>query len=519
MQPGIQRGHLTLAVSVAVLAAVVGGCRGPATVVRPDMTGRPVSAAPPVAEGSDEELPELDFHEQIRALLAGTREPVRLRVLAHPLEGDPVTDELIAVCRSVLELARSRTRFDAHDPVASPEAAEEARILGVVPLGSPPSRRRREPLPLDAEYRALVVAVGREHLVVPQITADRGDMEFQVAEAISRLLHGPRLVGLVADAEREGRLNKLRRVLDRLDVLPVSLEEPLSPELSALIVVGPGKRLKRGAVETIERFLDQGRSVAFLLDGMEVEPAQKRYTVRRARSGLEDLLDERGITLENGLVFDNRCGRVSVPARVGRMLLPYPPIPTVIVEEQDMTPDAREVRLPFPSSLRIDPPEGVRVTPLLKSSDDSWRVDRGYDLSPYQQWSPTSRTGPFLFGAVLEREKRPRRRIAVVANARFIEDQYLEKADNALFVRQLVEWLGGHRALSQIIQRDFDGTGVHPRPPAKTEGPVASEAPPGGEEPEAPPVPEKTGGLEEIQEAGRNFRKAVERLGDAVDRP
>ena len=467
---------LSILIALAWVATMTSSCHRRATVVRPVMAGRPISIVPPVARRSVPVVPDdLDHRDQLQELLGETNEPVRLRVIAHPLEGDQTTTELISVCRSVLTLASGRTRFDANDPLDSEHAAEEARILGVVPLGTPVNRRRRDPLPPDAEYRALVVAIGRNHLVVPQITPDRGNMEFQVAEAISRLLHGPRLVGLVTADERDANMNKLRRALDRLDVRHVRLDESLSPELSALMIVGPGEKLRRNEVRTIERFLEQGRSVAFLLDGMSVQPQGNRFQVRAVRSGLENLLDDYGISIQRDLIFDNHCGRVSVPARVGRMMLPYPPIPTLAVEEQAMTPDASEVRLPFPSSIRIDRRNRARFTPLLRSSAESWVQTRAFDLSPFQNWTPSGRPGPFLIGVASELDAEPRSRIAVISSARFVEDGYLDAADNALFVRQLVEWLGGHRALTRLIGEEREEPTDDPAPPH--EAPSAESLP------------------------------------------
>lgn len=444
-----------MAAVAIVLCATAAGC-GPARAVRPAMGDAPITVVPPTPRDGAPEAPppQLGYVEQVRALLAETDQPVRLRVMAHPAEGDEFTTKLAAVCRDVLSLARTPTRFDLDDPVASPEKATEARILGVEPLGTAPgSRGKREPLPMDREYRSLIVAVGAKLLVVPQVTPDRGDLEFQVAEAISRLMHGPRAVGFVTGGDASERLGKLRKALDRFELEPVDLRSPVPDKLATLVIVGPGKQLARGQVEELQRFLALGgRSALLLLDGMDVEEGQRRYNVRQARSGLEDLLASFGATVRRDLVFDHRCGRVSVPARVGRMLLPYPPIPSVEVSGGDVAPDAREVRLPFPSSIRIDVRAGVEVTPLLSSSDSSWTVESGFNLSPHQPWDPSKRGGPYLLGVVLSRVTPPAAKLAIVANSRFVEDQYLGVSDNAVFVRQTVEWLGGHRALSGMLE-------------------------------------------------------------------
>lgn len=345
------------------------------------------------------------------------------------------------------------TRFDLDDPVVTPEAATEARILGVEPLGTRPGdRRRRDPLPEDADYRAMVVAVGEDYLTVAQVTPDRGELQFQVAEAISRLMHGPRLVGLVTSRDRSAKLGHMIEALDRMDVRPMSLDSPVAEDYSALLIVGPGERLTNAEVARLEAFIDRGRAVGMLLDGMEVEPAHKRYRVRRRRSGLEEMLEHWGLEIERNLVFDNQCGRVSVPARVGRMLMHYPPIPALDVEADQVSPDANDVRLPFPSSMTVEPPEGVEIEPMLRSSAESWLVrGGGWNLSPFQQWTMGEPRGPFVLGAIVQRTGGGR--LAVVSNARFVEDRYLGVADNAVFLRQLVEWLSGHRALTRLIAR------------------------------------------------------------------
>jgi hypothetical protein len=186
---------------------------------------------------------------------------------------------------------------------------------------------------------------------------------------------------------------------------------------------------------------------------MEVTPGQGQYDVRVPRTGLERLLADQGIRVGQNLVFDFQCTRVSVPARVGRMLVAYPPIPVVAVSEQAsaIVPGARAVRLPFPSTVTVREPRGSRVTELFRSSPQSWAVQRRFDLSPHQRWRAEGPSGPHLLGAVVERVDPPGGRIAIVGNARFVEDQYLEYDDNVQLVRELVEWLGGHRALTQMV--------------------------------------------------------------------
>jgi hypothetical protein len=173
--------------------------------------------------------------------------------------------------------------------------------------------------------------------------------------------------------------------------------------------------------------------------------------VRPARHGWGRLLGEFGVTLSRNLVFDHRCARVSVPARIGRMLLPYPPIPQVEVVDSQLISGAARVRLPFVSSLEIEADRGWRVTPLLRSSTSSWAVSSRFDLSPYQNWQPNGERGSFVVGAALERSQAPGGRLAVIGSARFIENAYVAADDNASFIRQMIEWLEGHRNLSRML--------------------------------------------------------------------
>jgi hypothetical protein len=117
-----------------------------------------------------------------------------------------------------------------------------------------------------------------------------------------------------------------------------------------------------------------------------------------------------------------------------------------------VTPDADEVRLPFPSSLTVERQEEVEIEPVLQSSAESWLVrGRGWNLSPFQDWRPGARGGPFVLGAIVRRAGGGR--LAVVGSSRFVEDRFLGVADNAVFLRQLVEWLSGHRALTRLIEQ------------------------------------------------------------------
>jgi hypothetical protein len=133
------------------------------------------------------------------------------------------------------------------------------------------------------------------------------------------------------------------------------------------------------------------------------------------------------------------------------MLVPYPPIPAVDLDESDITPNARELRLPFPSSLEIEEREGVTVATILQSSSSSWPVKRGWNLSPHQEWDSSKSGGPHPFGVLVTKTGKARSKLVVIANARFVQDQYIGVTDNDVFVRQLVEWLGGHDVLVRMV--------------------------------------------------------------------
>ncbi len=415
---------------------------------------RPVTVVPPAPE-VEPAPPEPDSHEeQVQQLLAELEEPLRIRLLVHAPGEEELNGELERAARALVQRAPRSGRLDVQDPLESDEALEEARLLGIQPLGHPGTRLRLPELPRDGAYRAMVIAIGSRYLVVPQVTGDGGSAELQVAEAVSRFLHGPRLVGLVTSPARDRELLKLRRVLRRLDVRPVSLGAPLSKELSAIVVVGPGEPLSPPEVESLASFFRKGGSVALLLDGMEVVPEKTRYRVAPARTGLETFLRDQGVRISRDLVLDRVCGRVSVPARVGRMMLSYPPFPLATVSPGEVAPGARSVRLPFPSSLEVSAAEGVRVTDLLTTSAESWALERGFDLSPHQRWEARAPTKSRRVGVAIETASDPPGRLAVVANARFVEDQHLDADDNALFLRQLLEWLGGHRALSSMMYEE-----------------------------------------------------------------
>jgi len=352
----------------------------------------------------------------------------------------------------VLALSPTRGRLDVNGPFETEASAEEARVLGIRPLGEA-LELDGEPLPRDGQYRALVVATGREYTVVPSLDGQSVDWELEVASAISRLLHGPRHLGVFVSHDEGLRLSKVFGIFDRLEARRVDLEGPLPEDMTALVGIVSGARLRNEESDRVARFLAAGGAVALFIDSMRVEAAERRFRVRRARTGLEGVVRDYGIVLKRDLVLDRSCARVSVPAKIGRMLVAYPPISIGGAEARPPLFDGpRAVRLPFASSITLtNEGEGGPVT-VLQSSSQSWTLERGFDLSPHQDWEPQGEVGARTIGVLAEAVGQDGRgRLLVVSSARFLDDRYVEFNDNAELFRDVVDWAGGHDALSELL--------------------------------------------------------------------
>ncbi|MCA9582614.1 MAG: hypothetical protein KC416_12525, partial [Myxococcales bacterium] len=128
-------------------------------------------------------------------------------------------------------------------------------------------------------------------------------------------------------------------------------------------------------------------------------------------SGLGKLLSPWGVKVGQGVVADAQCGRAPMRAQFGlQVAVPHPPVPVLSFDKEQSSHPALfrldSVHFPFTAPLETtSAPEGVKVTTLATSSENSWLLTgSAIDLAPKdpREWHQSGPAGPFPLMVAIE---------------------------------------------------------------------------------------------------------------------
>jgi ABC-type uncharacterized transport system involved in gliding motility auxiliary subunit len=318
-----------------------------------------------------------------------------------------------------------------------------------------------------------------------------GAFEYDFTSVIQRLTRARTpVLGVAQDKgalSLEEGMPQIKAALDKnYDVRAVNLEDDGAlDDVDALLVVGNSEAYSEKALKAVDAFLMEGKSAAFLLDTITIDP--RGFQPKNIENGFDDLLKAYGIELGGQLVADRDCGSLPMQERRGRMMIqtrvPYPLSPEVQVLE-GTGPLVRGVtKLPLMLAAPLylnDKIDDVTVTALAKSSDYSWLEERGADkIDPRREWRAEDivTTGPYplvataeglLPSAYGEGKAKDKARVFVAGTSRMANETYFFLGTSgALLLFNVVDWMLADPALLEMRTR---GITIAPINPALKDG-------------------------------------------------
>lgn len=317
--------------------------------------------------------------------------------------------------------------WEAIDPTGNKELEEEAKKHRVPKR----SRGRADTGKLTIAESYLGVSFQYQGNIesVPELAAPEG-MEYVISSMIKRLTTKKRKVAFaISEGElsatppdqmgQGGGLQLVSQYLQDYEVVPVALHQgakPLGDDIEALIVPGPKNPMSERAKFVIDQFLMRGKSVAFLVDGMELEQPRQAMpgmgeTPRIAKKsdvGLDDLLAHYGVKLRDDLVLEPRQNAPGpVPVQGQLLLANYPTFPVAAKSssKHSSTDFIKGLVMPFASTLEIDKDKQKDLvwTPLVTSTSDAWRQTGLFLFNPTgENLKVGTDKGPFVMAVAGE---------------------------------------------------------------------------------------------------------------------
>ena len=382
--------------------------------------------------------------------------------------------------------AQGKLKLEMIDP--SEEGKEmEAQRYGVPPLQV--NAMENDKIEIKKVYMGLVLLFEDRKEVIPVVQNIAG-LEYDLTSTIKRLTSRflPS-VGYLTGQEGpdlDQELTYLNQALSRqYRVRRIDLDEgtPLPADVGVLIILGPKREFSEWAKYAIDQFLMRGGKLAFLLNHIQVDV--QRGMVEKQDLGIEELLKNYGISIQDNLVIDLQCNRVAISQQqqgfIYQNVVNYPffPAATDFDENNMMVKNLGTISFYFVSSLEsVTSGSGnnIRFDPLVRSSKNCGTQPVPCDVNPFRKFSqadfnrgnlvlaatlqgvfssyfagkekPTSPTGTPSPDSALSSSLPTR--LVVVGDADWVTDQNIKGTDNPTFFLNMVDWLSQDEALIAI---------------------------------------------------------------------
>lgn len=269
--------------------------------------------------------------------------------------------------------------------------------------------------------------------------------ESEMANLLMRLVRNKERVVMSVDGHGERRLRgqanhdmgEFGRQLEnkgfRVNELNLTVAPEVPDNVATLIITQPRVDYLPGEAEKIQRYLDKGGALLWLLDQ---EPLH----------GLQSLADLLGLSLTPGIVVDPDAAAVRAQ-------------PTASVSSSyGMHTITDDFRLPsiFPFARQIAPNaenKTWRFSPLVEVSPRGW-LEGAPEAKTFTFDAKQDVKGPVIVAGAFEREvKEKKQRVVVVGSGHFLSNTYLGSGGNLDLGVNMLNWLTADEGLITVQPR------------------------------------------------------------------
>jgi gliding-associated putative ABC transporter substrate-binding component GldG len=372
------------AVGIAIAAAVVVvlSLLSTAYFVRADLT-----------EGR-----EFTISESSRDMLAGLSDIVNITVYLSddlPQHMTGFRTRLEDLLDEYRAYGGDRIRIAYRDPTDDPELERQAQLAGIRPVQLQALERDRAEV-VNAYLGITVRYEDRQEVIPVVFVLDR--LEYELTSSIVKVLaESLPVVGFLAGHGERGLGTDYRAVAEELrrnyEVREVVLsDDPTALDDVVTLVVAGSPHIPDEELYAIDQFIMRGGRAIFLLDGAELP--ERGLQAEPADGNVFDFVSSYGATVESDLVIDRINANAAFQTGFMTMSMPYPywpkAIPPNLSETNPAVSELDAVSFPWTSSITLpgEPPEGVEIDVLARSSGYSWTVPATADLNPRQPFAP-----------------------------------------------------------------------------------------------------------------------------------
>src|SRR3989338_435806 len=345
------------------------------------------------------------------------------------------------------------------DPKKDAKSKKKAQTAGIPELQF--QQVEKDKYALSGAYFGIEVESGGKKQVLPQATTIPS-LEHDLTSSIYKLTQkdAGKIAFIGVDAKVDPRADDVYSIRSTLskqtDIAYPNMNEVGAPDLirnniNTLIFFGNTAKVSDRTKETIENYLLAGKSIIFMIDGVDIG---EKLSSTGARHGLFDLLSKYGITLHKDLVVSTVSDVANFSTNATSFFAPYPLwVKTTNFNKKDpLFATIGSLVFPWASST-----EGGEV--LVQSQDSSWIQKDTFFLAPNEIPIP-KKSEQEAQTLIVEKQFTNGTKIMVIPTSRFVREQFITKnSNNVNFLINVINEYALGGALSGIRTRELV---VHP---------------------------------------------------------
>ena len=321
--------------------------------------------------------------------------------------------------------------------------------------------RERDLEKVQRIFIGAVFHIGDKESVIPMINFDT-PIEYEITRILKQASDTLKpTIGFVR-GHGEATFNHMPQLINELSRLTemklVSLNTNLSLDpYNVLCIIDPKDSYTSDELEQLEKYLDQGGRL-FIALNHAIGQLGDRNSGFINRTGIEDMLEKKGLKIKYDFVVDNNCGTIAINQQYGflnfqsNVSFPYLPIITNF-SKHTITYGLKSMLLPFASSIEQVKTQTTYIfTSLAKTSSISGIQQAPVFFDFQKQWTQNDFNHPHNIVAALLTNDDNNSSIITITDADFISDAIVTSShtDNVSFAINSIEWLADNSGLIEL---------------------------------------------------------------------
>jgi len=369
-----------------------------------------------------------------------------------PPQAQSSIDSLKNILTEIAHNNPSRIIVTYKNPNMDSDAKQEAVNIGIEPIQF--STMEQDSFQVSNAFLGLVVSYGQKQEVMP-VASDVGNLEYFLLSSIKKLTSSS--VSTIAIGAGHGQVDpaqiqNLGQYLSQIytpSIVDTDQPDWQIPPNSLFILLSPQQDFVSEDIDKIKNHLSSGNGILVFFDQFQVDTSLTATKVDTPN--FSQFLSDHGFSVVDSIIVDESSNITNFSTQSSQFVVQYPYWLSIRPENMNSSlpvlTNISSINLNWASPINLS----ASAKYLLKSSQRSFTTT-DTNLSPLNKVDFNSQA---LSQSIVAAINTDDNKIAIISDADFIKDDYLNNQGSLLFVTNLVDYLNSDEVLLSIRNKSL----------------------------------------------------------------